>query len=682
MQEASTFILLDRVQRGHLQEMVICRRAPGISHLLFADDTLLFFKAEQRQAQQVRDIVQAYERGTGQLINRAKCSIVFKNREDSEMQEQVKTVLEVELTAFEAKYLGLPTPVGRMKREQFLPLKEKLRKRLSAYTEKHLSAAAKEVLIKSVAQALPTYIMGAFKLPLGTCDDLTSIIRDFWWGSEKGKRKIAWVAWKDLVMKKCQGGLGFKDMRLFNQAMLARQAWRLIDKPDSLCSTLLKAKYFPRGSVLDSVKSANASATWQAVLYGLELLKKGLIWRICSGTQVRIWRDPWIPRELSLKVISKRGRCRIHWVSELINSDGSGWDRDKLLRIFDQIDREAILNIKLPARKTDDFLAWHGEKSGSFTVRSAYNLGWRLQHIDDATASSSVPSGDRVLWSRVWEGNVPPKVKVFIWKLCKDILHTRANKYARKLEEGSRCTMCGMAAKNSYHATVSYSAAVDLRDAMRKHWLLPEEERWWYSGPDWLLILLDNCNKDQRDKVKLLLWQTWTQHNDIVHGAKNETELTVVAMRKGKEIIGSGGRHRTGLGGREQADPREEWRPRWQRPAAGWIKVNVDGSFLEASGAAGVGFVARDHEGTTIFTACRVLFDCASAVEAEARACVEGIRLASQWCQGPVVLETDCARLANVLHRSKIRELGQSLLEWKAAKVRRELHINNLYPPY
>jgi len=65
-----------------------------------------------------------------------------------------------------------------------------------------MSSGAKEVLIKSVAQALPTYIMSVFQLPLALCDSMTSIIREFWWGTENGKRKMAWAAWDTLVQKK------------------------------------------------------------------------------------------------------------------------------------------------------------------------------------------------------------------------------------------------------------------------------------------------------------------------------------------------------------------------------------------------------------------------------------------------------------------------------------------------
>lgn len=324
-----------KVMDGALQELHVCRAAPGISHLLFADDTLLFFKASQPQAQVVKEVLDAYAKGTGQLINPSKCSIMFNAREQLMEYEQVKAVLEVQREVFEAKYLGLPTPRGRVKGVHFQDLRERLCKRLKDYSERYMSAAAKEVLIKSVAQAMPTYIMSVFKLPLGLCDDLTSTIRSFWWGTEDGKRKTTWVAWEELTLKKCMGGMGFKDLRLFNQAMLARQAWRLIEYPESLCARLLKAKYYPRGSLVDTAFCTNPSQTWQAIMHGLELLKKGIIWRVGCGSQVRIWRDPWIPRDHSRRVTTRQGRCRLKWVSELLNQDGQDWDSDKLNSMFD-----------------------------------------------------------------------------------------------------------------------------------------------------------------------------------------------------------------------------------------------------------------------------------------------------------------------------------------------------------
>ena len=162
-------------------------------------------------------------------------------------------------------------------------------------------------MIKAVAQALPTYIMGVFKLPIFVCNDLTKLIRDFWWGSERGRRKMHWISWDLLVRSKPHGGMGFRDMRIFNQALLARQAWRLIQRPNSLCARVLRAKYYPQGNLVDTVFTGNPSPTWSAISYGVELLKSGLIWRIGDGRLVRIWRDNWLPREEELKVIGDKG---------------------------------------------------------------------------------------------------------------------------------------------------------------------------------------------------------------------------------------------------------------------------------------------------------------------------------------------------------------------------------------
>jgi hypothetical protein len=180
-----------------------------------------------------------------------------------------------------------------------------------AWKKKDLSAAGKEILIKAVAQSLPNYIMSVFRLTDGLCEDLMRAIRANWWGSEKGRRRTQWIPWKTMVLPKALGGMGFKDLILFNQALLARQTWRLIIYPNSLCARVLRAKYYPRGNLLDTVAAGEASQTWRAIEYGLELLKKGVVWRVGDGASIKIWRDNWLPRPYSMKPIGSTRTCRL-----------------------------------------------------------------------------------------------------------------------------------------------------------------------------------------------------------------------------------------------------------------------------------------------------------------------------------------------------------------------------------
>ena len=124
-------------------------------------------------------------------------------------------------------------------------------------------------------------------------------------------------------MPKYMGGLGFRDFEIFNLALLARQAWRLLVNPESLCARVLKTRYYPNGRLEDTVFSTNASQTWQSIVHGLELLKQGLIWRIGNGRSVRIWRDPWIPRGHNFQQVTPKRNCRFNRVSDFIDDNGA-----------------------------------------------------------------------------------------------------------------------------------------------------------------------------------------------------------------------------------------------------------------------------------------------------------------------------------------------------------------------
>ena len=141
------------------------------------------------------------------------------------MVEGVKNQLNVGRVTFEAKYLGLPTPEGRLKADRFQFIVDRLTKRCSAWEERHLSAGGKDVLIKSVAQAIPVYVMSVFQLPGSLHEALARCIRKFWWGERGGRRKTHWLSWHKCTRMKGEGGLGFRDLKLFNQALLARQAY-------------------------------------------------------------------------------------------------------------------------------------------------------------------------------------------------------------------------------------------------------------------------------------------------------------------------------------------------------------------------------------------------------------------------------------------------------------------------
>jgi hypothetical protein len=131
-------------------------------------------------------------------------------------------------------------------------------------------------------------MMSCFILPKDICHKIEQAMCNFWWGSKKGHHKIHWKAKKDLFRPKFNGGIGFRDMHLFNLAMLAKQGWRLHTNPSSLLSQCLKAKYYPHCDILQAQIGNMPSYTWRSIHQGLWVLNKGCCWKIGSGTKVNI----------------------------------------------------------------------------------------------------------------------------------------------------------------------------------------------------------------------------------------------------------------------------------------------------------------------------------------------------------------------------------------------------------
>ena len=177
------------------------------------------------------------------------------------MKEEVMDILGPMQHTRHGKYLGLPTLIGKSKKQVFAEIKEKVGKKLSRWKEKMLSMGGKEILIKAIVQVVPTYTIGCFLLPKSLCEDLEGMMRNFWWGQRNQETKMAWVGWKKMCKAKRQGGMGFRNLQAFNLAMLAKQGWRLLSNPTSLVARIYKAKYYSYGDVLGAKLGSNLSYT-------------------------------------------------------------------------------------------------------------------------------------------------------------------------------------------------------------------------------------------------------------------------------------------------------------------------------------------------------------------------------------------------------------------------------------
>ena len=184
--------------------------APGVTHIIFADDSQLLFKASTEGLTTVSNLLITYCNASGQRLNNAKSLIFFSKGCPQSVRDGIKTSLDVHSEQLSKRYLGMPTDVGHSKNGMFKYIRNRFWEKVRGWMQKMLSVGGKEVLIKSVAQAIPVFSMSCFRLPRGVCESVTSIIRQFWWGSKQGRRKPCWVSWDVMTRPKdLGGGAGF-----------------------------------------------------------------------------------------------------------------------------------------------------------------------------------------------------------------------------------------------------------------------------------------------------------------------------------------------------------------------------------------------------------------------------------------------------------------------------------------
>ncbi|XP_023928297.1 uncharacterized mitochondrial protein AtMg00310-like [Quercus suber] len=173
--------------------------------------------------------------------------------------------------------------------------------------------------------------MGVFLLPVKLCNELNALCARFWWGQTGEERKIHWKNWGVLTRSKKEGGMGFRELKDFNLAMLAKQGWRLIQDRDSLLYKCFKARYFPYCTFLEASDVPNCSYVWKSLMATQPILKKGCCWRVGDGTAIRVMVDKWIPNQVTNRVLHPPVEEEWEWrVFDLIDWRTNTWDQEEV----------------------------------------------------------------------------------------------------------------------------------------------------------------------------------------------------------------------------------------------------------------------------------------------------------------------------------------------------------------
>ena len=172
-----------------------------------------------------------------------------------------------------------------------------------------------------------------------------------------------------------EGGLGFRDLKTFNLALLAKQGWQLQKNSQSLVYRVMKARYFPSTDFLHAELGSKHSHAWRGIFSALPVVQAGCWWQVGNGTSICIWTDRWLPRPSTFQVISPPASLPLDSkISSLINPDSGDWDVTLITQTFLPDDVNSILGIPLSRHKPRDRLVWAYTPKGSFTVNSAYIL--------------------------------------------------------------------------------------------------------------------------------------------------------------------------------------------------------------------------------------------------------------------------------------------------------------------
>ncbi|KAJ4804033.1 RNA-directed DNA polymerase (reverse transcriptase)-related family protein [Rhynchospora pubera] len=405
-------------------------------------------------------------------------------------------------------YLGLPIePRKLLSGDNLLA---KLSTALAGWKMTALSQAGRLVLAKAVLMSIPVYQMSTQLFNKNVLSKITALIRNFFWGKTDSKY-LSLCAWKRITKPFSMGGLGIRDFRDFNKALIYKLAWKMQTVPDKLWCRVFKAKYFPRRNFWHAKHYGPASHTWGAICKVKSDFANSVQWLIGDGENCAALGTPWVEGWQSNNPTT-RAEQNLK-VAHFWNRQNAVWDIQQLMATFNL---QTVLQILSDPSKQPsalghpDRLIWTPSYNGLFTVKSAYKT------VQLSRRQTYQPQ--QLPLHFFWKSKeLMPRIKLFLWKLCSNVLPTAHRLSTRIPSLSQSCPRCQATTETDYHIFFScpisravwFSSSLGIRSDLIQQ-----------TVPEFLEHCFLTLPRSSFIQVSTTLWAIWEQRNQWVFSKK------------------------------------------------------------------------------------------------------------------------------------------------------------------
>jgi hypothetical protein len=279
-----------------------------------------------------------------------------------------------------------------------------------------------------------------------------------------------------------------------------------------LIARLFKAKYYPKCDFLYAKHSQNMSYSWQSIQKASWVLKKGCIWQIGNGENIKIWEDKWInPQPGSVTWSKKPENTTLQKVSDLIDVNSGGWKTQLISQTFYPMEATQICAIPLTNTQQEDLRCWLGTKDGIYSVKSGYQaiMEWTDNSISHSTSSNNSSYSK---WKKLWSLAVPPKQIHLIWRILNNAIPVKENLLKRGIRCVPLCSYCNSKVESINHIFLECVRAKQVWFASPLTINIDNLEI--KNIPDWIDYMIQVAKIEDMQKISTILYSIWNARND------------------------------------------------------------------------------------------------------------------------------------------------------------------------